>query len=99
MQKINDRLLIYKSHGIDVATFNKLFGRVLGKMRGTDDFDLTRTSQNVGLDRAFLYAVEKGEKGVSLFTLFRLASNSKLSASEIVGLLEKELSSEIEVQP
>jgi hypothetical protein len=94
MDKHDERLLWLGDAHIDEATLNKIFGRVLAKLRGTDDFNPTRTAQHSGLDRAFLYAVERGEKGISLFTLFRIASASKLSASDIVRRLEQELSSE-----
>lgn len=92
MEKGDDRLLWLGDQHVDEATFNRLFGRVLAKLRGTDDFNPTRTAQHSGLDRAFLYAVERGEKGVSLFTLFRIASASKTSAAEIVQRLEQDLS-------
>lgn len=89
MDKIDDRLLLHHGNHFDEEEFNRLFGRVLSSLRGSDDFSPTRTSQHAGVDRAFLYAVEKGEKGVSLFTLFRIASASKVSASEIVARLDE----------
>lgn len=94
MEKLDERLLWQGGAHIDEATFNRVFGRVLAKLRGSDDFNPTRTAQHSGLDRAFLYAIERGEKGVSLFTLFRLASASKQTAAEIVHLLEQELAAE-----
>ncbi len=96
MDKPNEKLLWHGGAHIDEATFNRVFGRVLAKLRGSDDFNPTRTSQHSGLDRAFLYAIERGEKGMSLFSLFRIASASKQSAAEIVRLFEVELSSEME---
>lgn len=92
MSSIDERLLWYEGEPLDESAFNHAFGRVLAQLRGSDDFNPTRTAQHSGVDRAFLYAVEKGEKGVSLFTLFRIASASKQSASAIVHLLEQELS-------
>jgi len=94
MDKLDERLLWHDGAHIDEATFNRVFGRVLAKLRGSDDFNPTRTAQHSGLDRAFLYAIERGEKGVSLFTLFRIASASRQSAAEIVRLLEQELVTE-----
>lgn len=99
MDKINERLLWQGGIPIDEAAFNRLFGRVLAKLRGSDDFSPTRTAQHSGLDRSFLYAVEHGEKGVSLFTLFRIASASKQSATEIVRLMEQELATESATKP
>ena len=96
MDKQDERLLWLGSTYIDEATLNKSFGRVLAKLRGSDDFNPTRTAQHSGLDRAFLYAIERGEKGISLFTLFRIASASKISAADIVRKLEQELSIETE---
>jgi hypothetical protein len=96
MDKLDERILVMGSHAIDEPTFNRIFGRVLSKIRGTDDFNPTRTAQHAGIDRAFLYEVEKGKKGVSLFTLFRVASASKLSPSQIVQLLEQELATEVQ---
>lgn len=96
MDNPDERLLWLGGAAIDEATLNRTFGRVLAKLRGSDDFNPTRTSQHSGLDRAFLYAVERGEKGISLFTLFRIASASKLSASDIVRRLEQELASDME---
>jgi len=72
---------------------------MLAKLRGSDDFNPTRTAQHSGVDRSFLYAVERGEKGVSLFTLFRIASASKLSATDMVRRLEQELAAETEEGP
>ncbi len=94
MGKPDEKLLWHGGTHFDESTFNRVFGRVLAKLRGSDDFNPTRTAQHSGLDRAFLYAIERGEKGVSLFSLFRIASASKQSATDIVRLLEVELSTE-----
>ena len=94
MENKDERLLWLGDTHFDEATFNRVFGRVLAKLRGSDDFNPTRTAQHSGVDRAFLYAVEKGEKGVSLFTLFRIASASKLSPAEIIRKFEQELAAE-----
>ena len=99
MDKQEERLLWLGSAHFDEATLNRVFGRVLAKLRGSDDFNPTRTAQHSGLDRAFLYAVERGEKGISLFTLFRIASASKLSAADIIRRLEQELAIEAEAFP
>lgn len=94
MEKKDERLLWTGDAHVDEATFNRVFGRVLAKLRGSNDFNPTRTAQQSGVDRAFLYAVEKGEKGISLFTLFRIASASKLSPAEIIRKFEQELAVE-----
>lgn len=94
MEKLDEPGLVIGATIIGEATFNRCFGRVLARLRGTDDFSPTRTAQHTGLDRAFLYAVEKGEKGVSLFTLFRIASAAKATAPQIAELLEQELVNE-----
>ena len=94
MEKKDERLLWTGDAHVDEATFNRVFGRVLVKLRGSNDFNPTRTAQQSGVDRAFLYAVEKGEKGISLFTLFRIASASKLSPAEIIRKFEQELAVE-----
>lgn len=99
MTKQDERLLWLGRAHIDEETFDRLFGRVLAKLRGSDDFNPTRTAQHSGVDRSFLYAVERGEKGISLFTLFRIASASKLSAADIVRRLEQELAAEMEEVP
>ena len=99
MAKIDEPLLRIGTHAISETTFNRLVGRVLARMRGTDDFNPTRTAQHTGIDRAFLYSIEKGEKGVSLFTLFRIASASKLTPARIVQLLDQEIATEPEVRP
>lgn len=91
MEKIDERLLFHAGNHYSEKEFNLLFGRVLSSLRGSDDFNPTRTAQHAGLDRAFLYAIEQGEKGASLFTLFRIASASKTTASEIVARLESVL--------
>lgn len=96
MSKQDERLLWLGRAHIDETTFDRVFGRVLAGLRGSDDFNPTRTAQHTGVDRSFLYAVERGEKGVSLFTLFRIASASKLSAADIVRRLEQELAAETE---
>ena len=99
MAKQDERLLRLGRAHIDEATFDLIFGRVLARLRGSDDFNPTRTAQHSGVDRSFLYAVERGEKGVSLFTLFRIASASKITATEIVRRLEQELATEAEDRP
>jgi len=96
MSPAEEILLWHDGSPINESAFNRVFGRVLARLRGSDDFNPTRTAQHSGLDRSFLYAVERGTKGVSLFTLFRLASASKLSAAAIVSLLEEELTKETE---
>ena len=94
MHKQDERLLWLGSAHLDESAFNRVFGRVLAKLRGSDDFNPTRTAQHSGVDRAFLYAVERGEKGISLFTLFRIASASKLAPSDIIRRFEQELAME-----
>ena len=91
MDKIDERLLNYADNHFSEAEFNRIVGRLLSTLRGSDDFNPTRTTQYAGIDRAFLYAIERGEKGISLFTLFRIASASKLPASEMVARLELSL--------
>ncbi len=99
MAKQDERLLWLGRAHIDETTFDRVFGRVLAKLRGSDEFNPTRTAQHAGIDRSFLYAIERGEKGVSLFTLFRIASASKLSATDMVRLLEQELAVETKESP
>jgi len=91
MDKLDERLLLHAGTHFSESDFNRVFGQLLSTLRGSDDFNPTRTTQHSGLDRAFLYAIERGEKGVSLFTLFRIASASKLSAAQIVARLEESL--------
>jgi len=97
MEKPDERLLLHAGSHFNEADFNRVFGQLLSTLRGSDDFNPTRTTQHSGLDRAFLYAIERGEKGISLFTLFRIASASKLSAAEIVARLEASLKEQTEV--
>jgi hypothetical protein len=96
MEKLDERLLLYGGTHFSEADFNRIFGQLLSTLRGSDDFNPTRITQHSGLDRAFLYAVEKGEKGISLFSLFRIASASKLTASEMIGRLEHLLDEQTE---
>lgn len=96
MDEIDDRMLWHGGNHVGESKFNRVVGRVLAKLRGTDDYNPTRTAQHTGLDRSFLYAVEGGDKGISLFSLFRIASASKISASEFVAKIEAELNAEAE---
>jgi hypothetical protein len=96
MDNPDERLLLYAGCHFSESAFNQAFGKILGTLRGSDDFNPTRTNQYAGVDRAFLYAIEKGEKGISLFTLFRIASASKMPASEMIARLEMALSEQSE---
>lgn len=94
MDETDERLLWHAGEHTTEPEFNRAVGRALAKLRGSDDFSPNRTAQHTGLDRSFLYAVERGEKGISLFSLFRIASAAKVTAAEIVERVDAELRSD-----
>jgi len=86
--KQDEPVLNFKGRSITEGQFNEAFGLTLKRLRGKYDYRPLTANQETGLDRKFLYDLEGGAKGASLFTLFRLASGTEATAADIVRELE-----------
>jgi transcriptional regulator with XRE-family HTH domain len=76
---------------VDGAAVDLAFGRVVRSLRR--DAGLSQESLGLasGNGRTFVSQLERGERGASLKTLFRLAEVLKASPSEVVHQVEAEL--------
>ena len=71
---------------IDVA-----FGRALRRCREDRGISQEQLGHEADSGRTFISQLERGEKGASLKTLFRLAAQLKIAPSEIVRRMEQQL--------
>jgi transcriptional regulator with XRE-family HTH domain len=74
------------------AVVDQAFGRVLRNHRQTMGLSQEAIGLASGNGRTFVSQLERGERGASLKTLFRLAAVLKVPPSEIVRQVEAELS-------
>ncbi len=86
--KQDEPVLNFKGKIITEKGFNEAFGLTLKRLRGKYDYKPLSANQETGLDRKFLYDLEDGSKGASLFTLFRIASGTEATPTDIVHELE-----------
>jgi len=78
---------------IDGAAVGQALGRVLRSLRKNADLSQESLGLASGNGRTFVSQLERGERGASLKTLFRLAEALGTAPSEIVRLVEVDLSS------
>lgn len=71
---------------VDVA-----FGVVLRRLREEQGISQERLGLETGAGRTFVSQLERGVKGSSLKTLFRLADYLKVSPADVVEQVEREL--------
>lgn len=69
---------------------DQAFGRVLRRLRTERGLSQEALGLASGNGRTFVSQLERGERGASLKTLFRLAQQLGLPASEIVAEVESE---------
>ncbi len=72
-----------KGPDVDLA-----FGRVLRKLRETRGLSQEQLAHIAESGRTFISELERGEKGASLKTVFRLAPHVGVSPSEIVERMD-----------
>lgn len=71
-------------------------GRVVRKLRTEQGYSQENFAYEAGIHRTFMGMIERGQRNVTLSTLFRLATGLKMTAAEITRLLEAELAQEPE---
>lgn len=74
-------------------TVDEAFGRVLRDLRTQRGISQEALALAAGSGRTFVSQLERGERGASLKTLFRLAAELEVSPSEIVARVESEIGS------
>ena len=74
---------------MDAAT---AFGNVLRRLRKNAGLTQEGLGLEADLQRSYVSILELGQQQPSLGTILKLAKALKLSAQEIVGLLEREIS-------
>ena len=77
---------------VDGVAVDQAFGRVVRSLRKGADLSQESLGLASGNGRTFVSQLERGERGASLKTLFRLADVLKTPPSEIVRQVEEELS-------
>lgn len=70
---------------------DQAFGRVLRRLRTEAGLSQEALGLASGNGRTFVSQLERGERGASLKTLFRLASVLGKTPSQMVKLLEREI--------
>jgi transcriptional regulator with XRE-family HTH domain len=71
-------------------TVDEAFGRVLAELRHAKGLSQEQLGNESGSGRTFISELERGKRGASLKTIFRLAPCLEVSPSEIIGLVERE---------
>ena len=74
---------------MDAAT---AFGNVLRRLRKNAGLTQEELGLEADLQRSYVSILELGQQQPSLGTILKLAKALKLSAQEIVGLVEREIS-------
>jgi transcriptional regulator with XRE-family HTH domain len=70
-----------------------VFGEVLRALRVKQGITQDQLAERVETERSHISAIERAEKGPALATIFSLAEGLGMSASELIGQVEKELNS------
>jgi transcriptional regulator with XRE-family HTH domain len=73
------------------AAVDEAFGRVLRSLRSQARLSQEAVGLASGNGRTFVSQLERGERGASLKTLFRLAAALNVSASDVVRQVEAQL--------
>ncbi len=69
----------------------KVFGQVLRKQRHEAGLSQEMLAFDADLQRTYISVLELGQQVPSLVTVFKLSSALKISTSDIMDLLEKEM--------
>lgn len=72
------------------------FGSVLIRLRSQSSWTQERLSFESGIDRSFLSELENGHKAPSLATVFRVAAAIGVSASDLVRMVEEEMTGPVQ---
>ena len=73
---------------------SKVFGMVIGRLRVSRGLTQERMSGLAGIARSHLAALESGEKTARLDTVWNIAYALELKPSELVRMVEAELTKE-----
>ena len=66
-------------------------GRVVRRMRTEQGYSQENFAYQAGIHRTFMGMIERGQRNVTLATVFRLAAGLKISPAELVAAIEAEL--------
>lgn len=72
-------------------TIEEAFGEVIRELRKDYQISQEKLADLSNLDRSFISLLECGHKQPSLITIFQLAKAFKLSASNIMSLVEEKI--------
>ena len=72
-----------------------IFGQVLQELRLGQALTQDKLAELADTERSHISALERAEKGPALATIFSLANALGVSASELIGLVEQRLKSEL----
>ena len=65
------------------------FGQVIRTLRLSKNISQEKLAELCDLDRSYLSEIERGEKTISIRTLFKLSTGLNIKPSEILSLIEK----------
>jgi transcriptional regulator with XRE-family HTH domain len=71
----------------------KAFALVLRELRNQNNISQEKLAHSSGLDRTFISLLERGLRQPSLKSILQLSESLNVSASEMMGLVEKRLKS------
>lgn len=74
--------------GTDLA---QALGRVVRRLRTEQGLSQENFAFEAGIHRTFMGMIERGQRNVTLSTIFRLAAGLGITATELTRLLEAEL--------
>lgn len=72
----------------------KAFGQILKSLRGSAKISQEALALECGLDRTYISLLERGLRQPSLKTVFTLSAYFKITPSQFIELVEKELREE-----
>lgn len=70
-----------------------IFGEVLQELRLQQALTQDQLAERAGTERSHISALERAEKGPALATIFTLADALKMSAGDLIGLVEQRMKS------
>jgi len=68
-----------------------IFGKVLRKLREEHNLSQEKLAEYCDLDRTYISLLERGLRQPTITTIFKIAGALKISPSELVKLVEREI--------
>lgn len=69
---------------MDAATLQKRLGLAVRKQREALDLSQEAFADSIGMHRAYYSAIERGERNITLHTIYRVARGLKMRVSDLM---------------